>query len=259
MAQLSGIGATAISVAYLRALESERDDRLFDDPYARRLGTAADGQEFLPTVAELMGGQVAVRTRFFDDALLAATAQGTRQVALLGCGMDTRALRLRWPDGVRVFEVDLPETLAYKSAVLGDTGRIPVAADLREDWPSALAAAGWRPDRPTAWLVEGLLYALPAEAADALLDRITAESAPGSTIGFDQVEGSDDLIATLGPELARLWRGGPTGEPGAWLARHGWQPDVHDVAAVAARYGRPTPPLFRTTHGWLGTATLSRS
>jgi len=36
-----------------------------------------------------------IRTRFFDDHLLDATARGIRQVILLAAGLDTRAYRLR--------------------------------------------------------------------------------------------------------------------------------------------------------------------
>ncbi|HVV23801.1 MAG TPA: SAM-dependent methyltransferase [Pseudonocardiaceae bacterium] len=255
----TGIGATSISIAHLRAKESARTDRLFDDPYAARFVEAGggagwiDGPDRGAHLFDLMAEQVALRTRFFDDALLAAA---TPQVVLLACGMDTRALRLPWPAGTRVVELDLPDTLAFKDAVLR-TPRTTVAADLRDDWPTALAIAGWRSDLPTAWLAEGLLYALPAAAADLLLDRITANSAPDSMIAFDQVERSDELVAALtalDPRLADLWQGGPPGDPGTWLARHGWRPDVHDVAELADRFHRPRPALFRTTHGWLVTA-----
>jgi methyltransferase (TIGR00027 family) len=68
---------------------------------------------------ELMAGQVAVRTRFLDDALLQGTADCTSaQVVLLACGMDARAFRLPWPTGTHVFELDLAETLAFKDMVL---------------------------------------------------------------------------------------------------------------------------------------------
>jgi O-methyltransferase involved in polyketide biosynthesis len=38
---LSGIAATSLGVAWLRAIDTERAERLFDDPYARRF-VAAD-------------------------------------------------------------------------------------------------------------------------------------------------------------------------------------------------------------------------
>lgn len=59
-----------------------------------------------------------VRTRFYDDYLLAAARAGCRQVVLLAAGLDTRAFRLMWPAGVTVFELDLPAVLGFKDRVL---------------------------------------------------------------------------------------------------------------------------------------------
>jgi methyltransferase (TIGR00027 family) len=65
---------------------------------------------------------------------------GVRQVVLVAAGLDTRAFRLAWPSGVRVFELDQPSLLDYKEAVLEQLGatarseRTAVAVDLRDDW-----------------------------------------------------------------------------------------------------------------------------
>src|SRR5260370_37820022 len=103
-----------------------------------------------------------IRTRFFDDYLSAATAARCRQVVLLAAGLDTRAFRLAWPKDTRVFEVDLPDVLAFKDTVLAARNAVPrcertaVPADLRVDWTATLAEAGFaRVSRP-AWLAAGL-------------------------------------------------------------------------------------------------------
>ena len=58
---------------------------------------------------------VHVRTRHIDDVLTESLRGGATQVVILGAGLDSRAYRfgeaLR---GVRVFELDLPQTLNYK-------------------------------------------------------------------------------------------------------------------------------------------------
>src|SRR5215510_6443765 len=96
----AGVGLTALAVADARARESRRADRLFEDPIAQLFVDAA-GQAFAP--APLDGGldvramraeYVAIRTRYFDDALAGACARGCRQVVLLAAGLDTRAFRL---------------------------------------------------------------------------------------------------------------------------------------------------------------------
>ena len=128
---------------------------------------------------------MAVRTKFFDDFFLDATAGGIKQVVILASGLDSRAYRLTWPDGSIVYEVDQPQVIEFKTRALAEIGAQPtadrraVAIDLRFDWPAALKEAGFDPDQPTAWSAEGLLGYLPPDAQDRLLDTITALSAPG--------------------------------------------------------------------------------
>src|SRR5215467_11736617 len=100
---LPGVGKTALGVAMVRARESRRDDRLFDDPWAQAFVDAAPGAfpEEPKTTEEVAAlGPMAslgavfyahgvIRTRFFDDYLTAATAARCSQVVLLAAGLDT--------------------------------------------------------------------------------------------------------------------------------------------------------------------------
>src|SRR5579875_282490 len=89
---LRGAGKTALGAAMVRAAETGRADRLFDDPYAQAFLDAAPGAfAGSPGTEERPAGaafyaRAAVRTRFFDDYLSAAVAAGTRQVVLLAAG-----------------------------------------------------------------------------------------------------------------------------------------------------------------------------
>jgi methyltransferase (TIGR00027 family) len=194
-----------------------------------------------------------IRTRFFDDYLTAATAAGCAQVALLAAGLDSRAFRLAWPEGTRLFEVDLPGILAFKDTVLAAQGaaarceRITVPADLRSDWIPALNAAGYDPGRPMAWLVEGLLIYLTATDAGRLLGSVTGLSAPGSRLSFEH---NPMIAASLSDETrqsptlreyTKLWKGGLGPDTPRWLTGQGWQPELHDLTALAASYQRPAP------------------
>ncbi|WP_256999755.1 SAM-dependent methyltransferase [Mycobacterium intracellulare] len=271
----TGIGATSLGVAVLRAEESSRTDRLFNDPYARAFIDRADPDGSMWDAAglardffRLMAGQVAVRTRFFDQALLDGAATGIGQVVLLACGMDSRAFRLPWRAGTTVYEIDQPEVLAFKSDVLQEMHaqprcrRVVVPADLRTDWPARLVGAGFEPAKRTAWLAEGILYALDADAADGLLGRISSCSILGSILALDHNEDSELLRAAraaISPELVSMWRGGPSGDLGPWLNQHGWRGDIRDVGQVAADYGRNAPPAFESgrdgaSRAWLVTA-----
>ncbi len=254
-----GVGRTAIGVARARAMESLRPDRLFEDPYAAAFVAAAYGE----VVAERRPGEVSpglvamarhlvIRTRFFDDYLLRAAADGCAQVVVPAAGLDTRAFRLAWPPGVRLFELDMPEVLAFKERVLAEQGAVPacrrtaLAADLREDWAAVLVGAGFDPGVRTVWLIEGLLVYLADAEAARLLDTVGILSGPGSRLALTHGPGARERAplddAQVPPELApiaALWQGGLDEDPVARLNRQGWQAARHDRATAAASYGRP--------------------
>lgn len=261
---LKGVAKTALGVAMVRARESLRNDRLFNDPYAQRFLDAAPGAfPAEPTSAEdlakrgpmaslgaVFAFHAVLRTRFFDDYLLTATATDCAQVVLLAAGLDTRAFRLPWPGGVRVFELDLPEVFAFKEAVLAGCDAVPtgersvVPVDLRESWTGEFVAAGFDHIAPTAWLAEGLLLYLTADEAARLLTAVGELSTPSSQLAFEHgnIAGSALLAQTCGmptmEEYTSLWKGGLGEDVPGWLSRHGWQPQIHDLAELAASYGR---------------------
>ena len=88
-----------------------------------------------------MAFSIVIRTKFLDDLLQQACASGVRQVVLLGAGMDSRAFRMDWPEGTRLFEADTAAPLDFKASALrreravARCEPITVAVDLREDWP----------------------------------------------------------------------------------------------------------------------------
>lgn len=212
----TSVGSTAVMVAAARAGETDRPDALINDPYARLLvsgaGTgmwesmldesmadrvaAADPEA--ATIFAHMGNYQAVRTHFFDRFFTEAVESGIRQVVILASGLDSRAYRLDWPAGTHVFEIDQPKVLEYKAQTLAAHDVRPAAVlhevpiDLRQDWPSALREHGFDPAQPTAWLAEGLLMYLPADAQDRLFDQITALSAPGSRVSAEAVSHQDE-------------------------------------------------------------------
>lgn len=275
--RLSGVGSTALGVALARAEESARPDRLFDDPYAADFVRESGHEQDLwhtpqsQGLREAMGDYFALRTRFFDDYLLAATAAGCPQVVLIASGLDTRAHRLAWPEDVRVFEVDRPDVLDFKEPVLRARGDEPgcdrtvVYADLREGLREPLLRHGFRPDVPTAWLVEGLLVYLTEEENAALLTEVGELSAPGSRLGVEHVSkpmletdrtkealAESERAAGGGEEgeegsltlLASLWRNESAEDPAAWLGRYGWPARAYDLVQLAEDAGRPVPLAF---------------
>jgi methyltransferase (TIGR00027 family) len=85
-----------------------------------------------------------------------------------------------------------------------------VSIDLRDDWPTALLAAGFDTATPSAWIAEGLFGYLPPEAQDRLLDAVTSLSAPGSRLGSEAVPNTADVDSDEARERLRAatakWR-----------------------------------------------------
>lgn len=153
---------TALAVAGARAEHQTLDDpRVFTDPIATRIvaGTEPAGEFDRGVDAEAARARrlvIAARSRFADDRVAAAIARGTRQVVILGAGLDTAAYRNPHPD-VRFFEVDHPATQAWKRNQLREAGI---------DVPPTLAFAPVDFERST--LADGLATAGFDRAADAV-------------------------------------------------------------------------------------------
>jgi methyltransferase (TIGR00027 family) len=266
---MSPVGLTSRWVAANRALESESADPLFADPYARPLA-GETGFALLVESQKARSGAptngpdpyLSIRTRFFDDALLQAVTEGEiRQVVLLAAGMDARAFRLPWPEGVTLFEVDRAEVIDQKEAILDTLDARPrcarktVRADLERDWIVPLRQSGFEEMRPAAFLVEGLLAYLEAGAVASLLSALQRVSWPGSWLGGD-ILGAEMLSSPyLKPFLERMeqlgcpWRFG-TDEPEKLLIRYGWKAAIVVPGEPEANYGRwPYPVVPRSMPG----------
>ncbi|WP_243793853.1 SAM-dependent methyltransferase [Saccharopolyspora gloriosae] len=267
MPLLDPVERTALLTAALRAAETRRPGRLYEDPYAAGLA----GDEGPDLLAEIRAATYpsdrprslpstpdynAIRTRFFDDLLQdAARAPETTQIVLAPAGMDSRAYRLSWPDRIRYFEVDRPSVLDFKAERLrGVPPRIDhrtVAVDLNDDgWEDRLGAAGYDSTVPSTWLLEGLLYYIPEADSRRMLERVAAISAPGSRIAADIVNRS---ALTL-PHIQALldvfagwgcpWVFG-TDEPETLFAQYGFDVRAIQPGEPDADYGRwpdPVPP-----------------
>jgi methyltransferase (TIGR00027 family) len=278
------VGATALGVAAARAAETESENPLISDPFARVfLQAAGEGvwnwfaapdlpdqiTEAEPDLRARMQGMVdymAARTAFFDKFFLDATRAGVRQVVILAAGLDSRAWRLPWPDGVTVYELDQPRVLEFKASALGHEGAHPtctlvnVPVDLRHDWPAALREAGFDANAPSAWSAEGLLPFLPAAAQELLFERVQALGAAGSRIAVE-APGPDfndegardrqrqtmqrvrDMMVELDPErdipdVQDLWYFEDREDVGDWLRRHDWDVTVTPAEELMAGYDR---------------------
>lgn len=249
---LDPVALTGRLTAAMRAEESARADRLFDDPFAERLAGAIE-----PRLLAEFGENpvIAVRTRHFDDLLV---EPGPSQLVILAAGMDTRAYRLDFSTGTTVFELDRPDVLRVKAELIGaapSCARVPVGVDLTADWQTPLLAAGFDPNLPAQWLIEGLFQYLPESEVHRLLDRVTALAAAGSRLHLDVVGQSFLDHPAMGSLLERMaerrapWLFG-TDRPEDLLTERGWQPEVTLMSSAGNKLGRwPHPDVPRDTPG----------
>jgi len=172
--------ATAEGAALLRAAHQLFDvPTVLDDPVVLRLlgpehearlrahPAAFDERDRRPLRAA-----IAARSRFAEDCLRDAVARGVGQYVVLGAGLDSFAYRNPFPpETLRVFEVDHPDTQAWKRSRLAAAG-IPLPTSLtfvpvdfeHGTLADALAAHGFDATRPTfvSWL--GVTVYLTREA-----------------------------------------------------------------------------------------------
>ncbi len=264
------LAATARWTAAVRARETERDDRLFSDPWARDLA-GPEGAAWIASRTPDSTVPIAIRTRYFDDWLTACgVGHGLGQFVLLGAGLDTRAFRLDWPTGTRLYELDRGPVLAAKARVLEAAGadarcaRRAIAVDLATPWANDLLAAGFESATPTAWLLEGFLFYLSREAIALVLGEVSRLAAPASRIGFDIINGlvldSPWTSAWVQMQAAAgaPWVG-TMDDPVHELDRLGWTAALTQPGAPDASYGRWTLPVIPPTmpglpHSWYVTA-----
>lgn len=196
---------TALRVALRRAAHQLFDAKplIFEDPAAIRiLGSHAEELQRTPgrdpgnkprphSIA--LRAHLVVRSRYAEDLLARAVADGVKQYVVLGAGLDTFAHRNPYPQ-LRIFEVDHPDTQNWKQELLQKTGLghpselTYIATDFEQAaLPDQLQATGFNVAEPAffAWL--GVVPYLTLAAFRATV-RWIASQAPGSGLVFDYAQ-----------------------------------------------------------------------
>jgi methyltransferase (TIGR00027 family) len=277
----TSVGSTALFVAAARALEAQKPNPVAVDPFAEVFCRAVGGQW-----ADLLDGKApehdlrtefgehfvnfqGVRTRYFDAYFCRAAAAGVRQVVLLAAGLDSRAYRLDWPAQTVVYELDQPQVLEFKRGVLA--GRTPtaprreIAVDLRNDWPQALRDGGFDASAPSAWIAEGLLIYLPANAQRQLFTGIDALAARGSHAAVEDAVPMDAAAFEAKREEERA-AGEDTffnlvyneqHEPATqWFGARGWRAEATLLSDYLRAHRRPVPSPDSDAGSMTGTISL---
>lgn len=213
-----------------------------------------EGLRLMKKAVDEVGDQpaIAIRTAFIDEKYKEALSEGIRQVVILAAGMDSRPYRLDFPEGVKVFELDQPEVLEYKTQKLSHVTpkciRQAIGIDLREEWQHKLLEAGFKRGEKTLWSVEGLLMYLSEEQVVTLFDRINTLASPNDILLFDIFTRTMLEAPHMEKQLRFLnsigapWKFG-TNDPEDFMSQLGWTATLTQAGEFAPeRWPFPTAP-----------------
>jgi methyltransferase (TIGR00027 family) len=165
------------------------------------------------TISVGMTFHVALRTRALDAALRESLELGAKQIVVLGAGLDGRAFRLRELEGLRVFEVDHPNTQRDKKERLAKAELQPIAdvvfvpVDFEKDrLDESLREAGLSSTIPSFWIWEGVTVYLTPDAVRSTLLAIASSSAPGSRVALTYARPPSQSAASSRPLIYRGMR-----------------------------------------------------
>lgn len=244
---IRNISDTALWVAVYRARETERQNALFRDPFARKL--AGERGELIAKdmqVSMRYEWPYIARTVRFDQIITEQIKQGTDMVINLAAGLDTRPYRMDLPLSLQWVEVDLPAMIDYKEEILGqekprcalERVRLDLAdvAGRRELFKRLGSAA-----KKVLAVTEGLLVYLTSDEVSALGRDLAAQSS-FSDWAIDLC--SPGLLKMLQKNLGALSEAGsplkfgPEEGPEFFTAS-GWKPaEVYSMLKTAAKINR---------------------
>lgn len=221
---------TALATAHARAYHQiAPEPRIFTDPVAVSILGRTPAELTDQTMAAAVGEDIAFhrvrrllmasRSRFAEETVADAVAEGTRQVVILGAGLDTFAYRNTDP-ALRVFEVDHPATQAWKRQLLAkaaitipDTLTFAPVDFESETLATGLASAGFAVDRPAVFVWLGVVMYLTREAIQSTL-RYMGEQATPVRVALDYIPPAADAAPEHRAQLqARADRLAALGEP----------------------------------------------
>lgn len=230
---IRNVADTARWVAYYRAMETERKDAHFRDPYARRLA----GERGQAIVAGMKHGRrmawpMIVRTTVMDEIITRSiNAEGVTCVLNLAAGLDARPWRMAVPADLAWFDVDQAEMVDLKTSELaGEKPRCKyeaITADLKDASvrQSVLARVGGL-GRKTLVITEGLLVYLPEAAVEELARDLHAQ--PSFALWLTDLA-SPALLKWMAKDWGKTTSAGgapfifgPADAPG-WFAGRGWR------------------------------------
>ena len=276
---IRNVSDTARWVAVFRAIESERPDAVFRDPFARRL--AGERGEQIAAAIPFSGKHLwswTARTWLIDQFVLQEVRQGADLVVNLAAGLDARPYRMELPRSLQWIEVDLPELIAYKEEVLGSERPVCALERVRLDLADVdsrrelFARLGSRV-RKAMVLSEGLLiYLTEAEVASLAQDLAAIPSFQRWATDLASPALVKMLRKKMGHQLDRAnapLKWGPEEGP-EFFVPYSWKPlEVRSLLKTGLRlnrlplwmrlFARLEAPGFSASRPWSGICLFGRT
>ena len=245
---IRNISDTALLAAVYRARESEREDALFRDPFARRLaGQRGDQIAASMPFSDRNAWAWVIRTYLFDQIIIEQCQQGVDTVVNLAAGLDTRPYRMALPAALQWIEVDLPGLLSHKEEILSSEKpvcgleRVPLDLSDATARRELFAQLGRRAAKGLI-ITEGLLIYFSTEQVRALAEDLAAPPAFQRWVADLASPGLLRLLQkNMDPALSpsgSSFKFGPK-EGSEFFVPYGWKPvDVRSPLKTAARLKR---------------------
>ena len=245
---IRNISDTALWVAHYRAEENDRQDRVFSDPFARRLA-GKRGEEIAGSTKFLRktAWPFITRTWLIDKIISEHVALGFDMIINLAAGLDTRPYRMLLPATLQWIEVDLNDILRYKEEILQNEKprcqleRVTLDLSNRDARQELFQRLGSRA-RKALIITEGLLVYLPQKQVIELAEDLAA---PASFQHWVIDLASPGLLSMmqrkLGKQLDRAnapFLFAPEEGP-AFFEKHHWKTlEVHSMIKTALKLKR---------------------
>jgi len=277
---VENISDTARWVAIFRAEETERPDAVFKDPYARKLA-GEKGEQIANTIgfARQNSWTFVARTHVIDEYISQHVAEGYDMIINLAAGLDARPYRMQLPPALQWIEVDLPEILAYKKAILEKDKPVcvleSISLDLsdRKNRIELFKQLGKRSAKALI-ISEGLIIYLSSKAVGELATDLHQEKSFHRWV-FDLASPAvlEMAIKEMGPHLKEgkaIFQFGPE-EGEDFFKPFGWNPiECKSLLQTAAKLNRlsdemmayasmPEPPGPHRPFPWSGVCLLERN
>ncbi|MFB4475178.1 class I SAM-dependent methyltransferase [Oceanobacillus caeni] len=189
---------TAIRVALWRALHVQVDSPpyVLEDEVGLQLIDPDNEWRQRPDMDQKFSrgfrASIVARARFIEDLITEQSNHNVTQYVILGAGLDTFAQRrTEIASRIQIFEVDQPETQAWKRKRLVELGFgipnwlhfVPVDFEAGRSWLEQLKVSGFDMNKPAVVVSTGVTQYLTKEAITATLRQVS-KLAPGSTLAM---------------------------------------------------------------------------